>query len=252
MTMKKILYLWVLATALLTSCSSGDSASVTADDILVTKSIRTRASDGSVLTTYHTYDGKKAVKSENSNGNYETYTYTGDLLTQVKNYNAADALIGTETFTYNSNNQLVAYVRVDVIGNTGTKETYVYNPDGTVATTSYSGNGVSQTTPSGTGIIVISGGEVVMSQTSTGYMYMYTYDTKNNPFKNITGFDKLVVIGGQISGGIQHNIVTNDNGAGTVFNSVYTYNALNFPLTATKTEGTTASSTITTQYFYND
>lgn len=246
--MKKIIGLFAFVALLLTSCSSSDSAATSESDVLVKRTIRTYSGGGSVTTVDHTYSGKKAVKSTNSNGNYELYTYTGDLITQVKNYNASDVHVETETFTYDSDKKLESYVRVNVVGNTGIKQTYVYNTNGTVSTTTYSGNATSQTTQTETGTIVISGGEVVVQTSSGGAMHTYTYDTKNNPFKNITGFDKIMVIGGVATGGVQHNILTDNDDAGYVYNFAYTYNAANFPTSATKSEG--GSSIYTTEYIY--
>ena len=250
--MKKLICLLGFSIIMLTSCSSGgDSsggASTSENDVLVKRSIRTYTSSGNVYTVDHTYDGKKALKSTNSNGYYETYTYTGNLITQVKNYNSSDGLEETETFTYNANDQLVTYVRVQHTANTGMKTTFVYNTDGTVSTTSYSGTAASQTTAAGTGIILVSNGEVVMSQTSTGSMHTYTYDTKNNPFKNVTGFENVMVIGGVATGGVHHNILTDNDGSGYVYNTAYTYNNLNFPVTAVKSEGTETISS--TEYIY--
>jgi len=187
----------------------------------------------------------KAVKSTSSNGNYETYTYTGDLITQVKNYNSSDVLAETETFTYDANNQLITYVRVQLAADTGVKVNFAYNSNGTISTTTYYGTASSQPTLSGTGDVVISGGEVVM-QSSSGSMHTYTYDTKNNPFKNVTGFDKIMMIGA--TGGVRHNVLTDTDTAGYVYTTAYTYNGMDFPLTATLSEGSSAIST--TEYLY--
>jgi len=252
--MKKLIYLLGFSVAVLTSCSSSDDSSTTnEDDVLVKRTIRTYASDGAVVTVNHTYNGKKAVRSENSAGYYETYTYTGDLITQIKNYDQNDVLLQTETFTYNSNNQLITYVRAEIQDNIGSKEVYEYNNDGTVSVSSYSGSATSQTTLSDTGIIAISGGEVVFTQMQMGYRHTYTYDTKNNPFKNITGFDKIMFIEGESTGGMQHNILTDTRiGLDTyVTTSVYTYNVMNFPISVVETEDNDTSSAITIQFFYN-
>lgn len=253
--MKKLICLFGLSALLLTSCSSSDSSSSTTDesDVLVTRTVETYANDGSVVTTNYTYNGKKAVQSTDSDGYYDKFIYTGDLLTRVEYYNFDDELEQTETFTYNSSGQVITYVRSEPIDDLGVRETYVYNSNGTVSTTSYIGNATSQTTAAETGIIHISGGEVTMTELSSGEMHMYTYDTKNNPFKNVTGFDKILFVEGESTGGFNHNIVTDTyTGFGTeVVNSVYTYNAMNYPLTAAETEGTDATTTITTQYTYN-
>ncbi|MCF6132975.1 hypothetical protein [Flavobacterium wongokense] len=246
---KKIICLIGFVAMLVTSCSSSDdNSTINENDVLVKRSIRTYANGGSVTTVDHTYNGRKAVKSIDSNGNYELYTYTGDLITQVRNYNSSDVLVDTETFTYNSDTKLVSYVRANVAANTGVKQTYVYNLDDTVTTATFSGDATSQVTLTGTGTIAISGGEVVMQTSSGGAMHTYTYDTKNNPFKNITGFDKIMVIGGVATGGVQHNILTDNDSSGYVYNFAYIYNTANYPMTVTRSEGTDLI--FTTEYIY--
>ena len=85
--MKKLICFACFTALSLTSCSTGgDSSPATESDVLLKKSVETYANDGSVITTNYTYNGKKMVKASDSDGYYETYTYTGDLLTQVKYY----------------------------------------------------------------------------------------------------------------------------------------------------------------------
>ena len=251
--MKKLFCLFGLSAFLFTSCSSSDSSSTSSEsDVLVKRSIETYANDGSVITTNYTYNGKKAVRSTDSDGYYEKFFYTGDLITRVEYYDDANTLEETETFTYNASDQVVSYVRAELVDDLGSRETYVYNANGTVSTTSYSGDATSQTLLSDTGTITFSGGEVSMTESSSGSMHMYTYDTKNNPFMNVTGFDKIKFVEGEATGILSHNILTDtESGFGSTTTSVYTYNSMNFPLTWAETEGTDASTTITTQYIYN-
>ena len=84
---------------------------------------------------------------------------------------------------------------------------------------------------------------------------VYTYDTKNNPFKNITGGDKINFINIEAIG-VSRNILT-DTYTSTftnteLFTTTYTYNSLDFPLTESEIEGTDPSTVVTTQYTYNN
>ncbi len=256
--MKKIICLLGFSALVFTSCSSGDSSSTTTEsDVLVTKTIETYANDGSTVTTNYSYNGKKMVKATDSDGYYEKYTYTGDLLTKVEYFSDADELEETETFTYNTSGKLATYVRSEWIVDQGVREEFVYNSNGTVSTTTYSGTPTLQTFPLNTSVVYFSGSEVSMTELYNGSalasMHTYTYDTKNNPFKNVTGFDKIAVIEAE-SVGLIHNILTDTYSESSntfTYNNVYTYNSLNFPLTNADTEGTDATTTITTQYFYN-
>jgi len=256
-SMKKLIGLFACSVLFLTSCSSNDSndaATVNESDVLVTKSIESYANGDPSITTNYTYNGKKMIKSIDSEGYYELYTYTGDLLTKIDYYDSDDTLEETETFAYNSNGKLATYVRAEFTVNQGVRETFVYNNDGTVSTTTYFGDTTSQTDVLNTSTIEFSGSEVAMTTLNTGSMHMYTYDTKNNPFKNVIGFDKIAVLEAE-SVGLYHNILTDtytESSLTHIYNSVYTYNALNFPLTWAESESTSPASTITTQYFYND
>ena len=83
--------------------------------------------------------------------------------------------------------------------------------------------------------------------------HTYTYDTKNNPFMNVTGFDKIGFIDSEANS-LHHNTLTdtyNNFSGNTIYTSTYTYNSLNFPVTASEIEGTEASTIITTQFTYN-
>ncbi len=81
----------------------------------------------------------------------------------------------------------------------------------------------------------------------------YTYDNKNSLFKNVVGYDKLMVThiigtqgsftsGDTVLGGISHNFVNNGELA-------YTYNADNYPITAN--ESFFGSVLHSYQFFYN-
>jgi hypothetical protein len=260
--MKKLLCLFAFSAVFLTSCSSSDNSStpVTESDVLVTKTVETYAYDNSTVTTNYTYNGKKIVRSSDSDGIYENYTYTGDLITNVKVYDDTDTLLLEEFLTYNASGQLITYLSKDYENNTGRKEVFVHNSNNTVSYSVYKGNISAQTTLSETGTIYLTNGEVsqidstVLSPSYSGTR-VYTYDTKNNPFKNITGGDKINFINIEAIG-VSRNILT-DNYTSTfptneMYTTTYTYNSLNFPLTESEIEGTDPSTVVTTQYTYTN
>ena len=255
--MKKLICFACFIALSLTSCSTGgDSSPATESDVLVKKSVETYALDGSVVTTNYTYNGKRLVKETDSDGYYEKFTYTGDLITKVEYFSDSDELEETETFTYNSSDQLIMYVRSEIFDDLGFKETYVYNSNGTVTSTGYSGDATTQDNEVSTGTIHLSSGEVSFIELDFGgdtTTHTYTYDTKNTPYMNITGFDKIAFVDSEAIG-LHHNIVTdtsNDFSGNTVTTTTYTYNSLNFPLTDSEIEGTDATSVISTVYTYN-
>jgi hypothetical protein len=238
---------------ILTSCSS-DSSSSSSSEVLLQNEIVTDASDGSSYTMTYMYSGTNLTKiSYDDDGSYDKYYYTGDLITKIEFFDDADVLKEKTTYTYNSDSKLASYVSVNYVNDNGEREVYTYNTDGTVSGVSYYGDSVTQTTPSSTRTITLSNGEVIseVSTSGSGTTFTYTYDTKNHPYKNIKGFDKIGAYSDSDNIGVAHNILTRVRTSGTITNTEnnsYTYNSDNYPLTA-------SSSTLgvvyeTVQYIY--
>ena len=256
--MKKLFCLLGFCALVLTSCSTSDSASTTDEnEVLVMRTIETYANDGSTFTTNFIYNGKKLVRATDLEG-YEKFTYTGDLVTLIEYFDAANTLLQTETYTYNSAGLLTSSLSLDFDFNNGIRETYVYNTDATVSVTGFQGDLTSQTNLVRTGVITFANGDVStyentiesFGETSTT---TYVYDVKNNPFKNIIGFDKLKFVNSESIRGTR-NVLTQSYSSPSltyVFSSSYTYNGLNFPTLETTIEDGSPSETETTQYFYN-
>ncbi len=262
--MKKTIHIVsCLCLLVLSSCSSSDSSSTpaTESDILVTKIIEHYANDDSTVTTDYTYNGKKLVSTLDSDGYRETFTYTGDLITSVKWYDDADTLLTLETFTYNSSNQMTLYVLNDYSTDHGRKEVFVHNSNNTVSYTVYNGDNTTQTNLLASGTFYVTNGEVTKIETTTSApsssssTRIYTYDTKNNPFKNITGYDKMNYINEEAIG-VTRNILTDhftsESGSDDMYTTTITYNGLNFPVTASEVEGTDPATEIATDFFYNN
>lgn len=257
--MKKLICFFGISFLMLTSCSSSDSSSPTDEnEILVMKIIETYANDGSTITTNFTYNGKKLMQTTSSDGYYELYTYTGDLLTKVESFDTSNTLLQTETYSYFNNGLLESSLSLDYTFNKGFRETYIYNTDGTVSVAGFEGDLVSQVNANRTGVVFFVNDEVssyentniIFGETSTT---TYVYDTKNNPFKNVIGFDKLKFVNSEAVRGTR-NILTqgfNSPMLNYEFSSTYTYNGLNFPTLQTTIEDGSPDSTVTTQYIFN-
>ncbi len=246
--MKKMLLLTAL-TSLLFACSSSDSSSsATENDVLMTKSIATY-DNGAPITTTYVYSGKKMQKSMSSNGYYEKFYYTGDLLTRIDYFDDSDVWIYKETYGYNANNQLINYSWIELTNDYGSREVYTHNSNGTISVTKYYGDATNQTNFSDSGTIYFTNGDVSMIDMDSGGMYMYSYDSKNSPFKNITGLDKINFADGDPMG-VFHNILTesHDGFPSETMSYDYTYNGQNFPSTREWNED---SHSISVQYFYN-
>lgn len=249
--MKKIILgLGVIAT-LLMSCSDDSETynPVTppgSTGILVKTVSYTSITDEYSENVLYTYNGNKIVKGGYEDGSEEVYTYNGDLITKIEIIEGGDAVTYSETFTYDGNNRLVTYV-VEEMGFTDT-ETFVYNGDGTVTATQSGGFGFST--------LHFENDELVKIVNSLGTTYEYTYDAKNSPFRNVTGFNKIafVVHGDHEFFGAKQNITAIHETSEDVdyMTNTTTYNASNYP-TSVNSEamfefGTPSSATV--QYTY--
>lgn len=253
--MKKLLYLFSAFALVLTSCSSNNESEqiLQATPILITQMTATVVNNGNTEsnTATFTYDGTK-ILSQNYGNYYINYSYTGNLITKIE-YFLNDVVISKELYTYNSLEKLVNYQRTEydnVNGNYGVNVDYVYNSNGTVSYTRNTGN-LPNLIPSSTGIINFNNeGLVISIETSTGYTYSYTYDTKNNPVKNVLGFDKLIFSDDDVSS-LTKNLVsevqTNSFGIFTT-NFNHTYNSNDYPIQTIEVDG---SETVTREYIYN-
>ncbi len=187
--MKKLLYLFSAIALTLTSCSSEDDSNNSSSSVLLTKIIET-FEDNSTITTEFEYSGNKLVRMSDDDG-YFDFTYTNDLITEVK-YSESDILLQTETYQYDTSGRVTTFILVDNIDTDwGNKETYTYNADGSVSVNYYSGDAFSQTNLDRTGTITFLNGEINQISFSDGKTITYSYDNKNNPLKNITGYDKI-------------------------------------------------------------
>ena len=240
--MKKLVLLTALF-ALFQSCSSSDSEPTPPGSILVKRIVDTNPAG--VFTYTYTYNGNKMVESVLSTTNYirrGVYIYTGDLNTKSEFFDIDNTLTARNSINYNTDNRLESTVNLDFYNGTGKRQTYTYNPDGTISTISYSGDLINQDTVVSHNTITMSNGEISSRVEDYGTViktFTYVYDTKNNPFKNVIGY-------GQES----HNLIqsTYSENGGTVYTTDqhYTYNSSNFPIT--HYAGTNTNSVL--RYYY--
>jgi hypothetical protein len=252
--MKKILAMAAIA-LFMVSCSDDDSNSNQADTKLT--KVVTTDSDGALTSTL-TYNGNKLTEINSTDGEKSTFTYDGNLITEWKTFDADNQLISKDTYEYNSQNQLITYYEFyyDADGTEGYKTTYVYNSNGSIAFTEYSGDVDdlnSFTEQTSTGVITDTTLTTTYDMGEDTETVTYTFDGKNSPVKNITGMDKIGFAGTYGTKKFnKENVVSQSysyNGSAAVIESttVYTYNSASFPLTETMTDD---SGTSTTTYTY--
>lgn len=255
--MKKLLYLFTASLLAFTSCSKDDNnSSDPTSSILVKKRIYV-GNDGVSTSEDIIYNGNKIVSITGQDGSVFKYTYTGELITKTEESDTKGVVDYTTEYSYASG-KLVASIEKNKDTKFYYKTKYTYNADGTI---SYDQFRVTVATGAeeeygATGKYTFKGGNVVKLEVSyygNDKSYVYEYDTKNNPFKNVTGlsllFDEETAV---------NNIVkeTSTSGSGANITTIittysYKYDANNYPTEKVETFSNGNSTfTETTQYSY--
>ncbi len=192
-----------------------------------------------VVTDQYTYNGSKLVKITSSDGREVVFTYGGDLIIR-KDFYVNNVLNSKEFFQYNRQYQLTNYRRENASGTTTYNAIYTNNSDGTVVVKGYSGSSTSPSSQIVNRKVFTAGIRVnkienytVQNEYPVTEVLNYSYDSKNSPFKNITGFDKLAYY--DITANSNYNNVQSVSSGTTVVESAeYAYNGANYPLSANK------------------
>ena len=220
-TMKKLIYLLSVTFLLLQSCSSGDDSNSGSSAILCKKMV-----EGTSVTDF-TYDGNKMDRVMFNGQLVAKYYYTGDFITKHEIYRD-NQLILINTYRYVNDKEST---RIDVYLDgsiTYRKTIYTYNSDDTVSFEEYSGTATEQNILNATGIITLLNGQVVKIEAHHG-ITLVTYDNKKSPWKNVTGFDKLIPTPNFVTQG-NNNVVTIKYPNFPISTYYYQYNDQGYPI----------------------
>lgn len=207
---------------MLQSCSSGDDSSSGSSAILCKKMVI-----GTSVTEF-TYDGNKMDRVMVNGQLVAKYYYTGDFITKHEIY-IDNQLSLINTYRY-VNDKESTRIDVHFEGSItyGLKTIYTYNSDDTVSFEEYSGTATEQNTLNSIGIITMLNGQVVKIGRSYG-ITLVTYDNKKSPWKNVTGFDKLIPTPDFVTQG-NNNVVTIKYPNNPISNYYYQYNDQGYPI----------------------
>jgi hypothetical protein len=236
--MKKIIAILSVFILLMSSCSDNENTIIVNNQpVLVKKIITKNLSSNTILNVSDVeYNGNKILKTSNQNS-IVNYIYTGDLITNIKIYDLNNTLMVEYLYSYENNN-LVETIRRNFFENICEKRLYVYNTNGTVDFTYYTGDLAAQTTLYKTGAITIQNYEVVsiIGQNhldSFNWTKIKTYDNHNNPEKNVVGMNKLNVELDRV-GGVYENLLSDtfiyNNSQYTITDFSYEYDSNGFPI----------------------
>lgn len=206
--MKKNLYSFILLSLLLTSCSNNDNTSSSQDNLVFPKTITLTYPNFPQVYSKSTitYDGNKIVTIVDAIS-ITKFTYDGNKITKQEEYNIKTQ--NTETLTKRivyeyENGKLKTRIAISNFdsshpeGNFIRKQVYTYRTDGVI---SYSQIDVNTQTKAETkrGDVnltyklgnLIRLEEINVDSSIPNTIFVFEYDNKNNPLKNILGFDLL-------------------------------------------------------------
>lgn len=235
------------------SCNSGADLTpydpnATLTTTLLNKIIETD-DDGNELTTEFNYDGYKIINFVDSDGGSGVFTYSGNIISQIKYYQDT-TLEQTDFFTYNASGQITSHTIHIHATDYATREDFFHNADGTISFTSWFGTIESQPNADVNGKLYMAGGEVIKKEIFVGSVpsstETYTYDDKNNPLRNVIGLNTAFIYQLEI-GGVFKNLLYTSGSSNPVENT-YTYDLSGFPETSQSM--TALEGGIFTQYFY--
>ncbi|MBS7252430.1 hypothetical protein [Flavobacterium branchiicola] len=244
--MKKVLCLFSALALVLTSCSSDDNQEGSA---ILPKTIKySSVAYPSENSTYvATYSGTKIVSMKDEAGRTD-YTYDGNLVVKEINYDTEsgkDIISDITTYKY-TNGKLTESAFAEGFstafpnGEYKSKIVFMHNADGTVKRDRYNINGTTETKSIYSEVLTFANGNLVKSvqtdsETGSVFTAAYEYDNKNNPYKNIAGFNLLIDHSegeGSIYSSV-NNIVkytaSYSNETANVYKSEIVYDANNFP-----------------------
>mgnify|MGYP003113825729 CR=1 FL=1 len=227
--MRKLIFILFFAGAVFTSCSDDDSSDdggdPPSDSVLVKSTIESY--EGEDLLTNYTYSGNKLVGSSDSDGYTEVFIYTDDLLTTIEEYQ--DGVLDFQTeLGYDSSNRLIS--ETFTFGASSNEVNgFTYNADGTITEFEAGENTYIYT-------YAENGNRIAQEDVDGGQDYTFTYDTNNNPFKNIHQREVFELIAYY---SYENNLLDEVNTGGTPFadesSFTYTYNETNYPVSAVET-----------------
>lgn len=219
--MKKFFCLFTSVLFVLASCSTDDSKMDAANTTLVSQIV------GSGTTISYVYIGNKV--SQINNGTSKTViTYSGDFITKEESY-TNNVLSFSQEYVY-ENSKLKSSTFTD--GAYIKKDVYVYNTDGTVSYNSYKIDAITKVeTIFKSGKYTFSDGNLIRDENSS-QTFIYEYDTKNNPFKNVLGFDKFIISGASVNNVVKETISITGSSNTDIRSYQYEYNSDGFPISS--------------------
>ncbi|TPG38157.1 hypothetical protein [Flavobacterium pectinovorum] len=230
--MKNLLLLFGTLTLVFTSCSSNDSLtdSNTETAFKLTKIVHLTPDYSVMYFTDIKYDGNKIVSSTDNNGYVAKYTYTGELITKVEEFQSFTVLENIREYTYLNGKMSIEIQRMP--NETKYLEIkYTHNTDGTIAYDRREINSASGKIITSSGKYAYKNGNIIkneiMNKGQVDIVFEYEYDTKKNPLSNILGLNLL--LNGPLSASLNNMIKMSNASTAQQRTFLYSYYNNDFP-----------------------
>lgn len=252
--MKKLILFSSVFALFLSSCSSEENSSSEGNDSTLPKTISyiyPSLQLGTNVKSTVTYNGNKIV-SIVSTGSKSIFTYDGDVIAKQEVFDINES--GKETkseevsYTYENGKLKTRIFKEDITaeypdGYYIDKVVYTHTSNEIISYVSYSvDKDTKAETKSSQGTLTYKDGNLVKEEqksNSVTVISVYEYDTKNNPLKNILGFNLLLNEIGEFG---KNNIVkttrtSSEYPNAAVYLTTYIYNDNNYPTRHTSFDG---------------
>ena len=237
------------------------------DDSTLIKRIVYNKDTSDEFTEIYNYDGNKLTSIDLSDNSKYVYSYDDNNNLVGENYFEEDELIVSIDIEYNTEDKIATYTETffEPSGLDDRQYEYIFthNNDGTITNQIYVNYDNSDFELSRTETITLNGENIASISDDDGYTISFTYDDKNNAFKNIHAIEVLNILSenefGAFIYGNTNNItsyIESDDSSNSDDNFTdrfeYTYNEKNYPITNIYTSqyGNEDADVETIEYFY--
>ena len=237
---------------MLQSCSSIDtSESSNSSNVVLIKKIVNLDGENNL-----SYNGTKLVKMTFTGGGYVTITYSGDLISTMEYFSSNKVSEQRNEYLYSSN-KLTQRKLYSSNNKLEEISTLTYNSDGSITElqSTYNGGSLPGATTTYKKYLDSVGNVIKQERFTNNVLFQtdyYTYDTKNSPYKNVTGIGITHIFGGEGLFSVNNLLTEEYSSPGSSqitknVNNTYQYNSQDFPISKTSTRyGQTSTET----YYY--
>ena len=235
-----------MLTFILTSCSSNDDDSGSATDLILPKIVEISYPEHSEKnkTLLITYNGNKIVSAKNEETR-TVFTYDGNVIVKEIQYDLIGDKIMETSYSYTGGKLTsLLYARNFTseypFGEYKGRYVYTYNIDGTIKKETYSINATTgiETNNDYTETFIFQNGNLIkliavdaMTSIVSTRTSIYEFDSKNNPFKNVLGYNLLLDQGYSNANNLIKHTYSYSEAESTVSinETVYEYDAKGYP-----------------------